>query len=349
MISGAVGENSRKRSVWWVDPAWEDRPLVPTRWLALVLLLANVVLALPAVAKPGSASWLRGEAMASDLFFGAALVFLVFAARPGASGFLRVSWLAALGTSVASVLSHLTRTAEQLIHPGSAPAQRDWARFAIWCAVSAFAAFALDVFDRRRAASELRDRQLREAKDAALRARLAPHFVFNALGTLQAQIDRDPAAASATADALARLFRQALAAAGRPLVPLREELEFVEAYLGIERARLGNRLRVKLDVPEELEEVEIPPLSLQALVENAVRHGIAPREDGGEIRVAVRRTGAGENPGIVVSVENPVAASSTPGTGTGLAALRGRLKLPGDLTAGRVGDAFRAEFFWGTK
>jgi two-component system LytT family sensor kinase len=179
-----------------------------------------------------------------------------------------------------------------------------------------------------------------------LKEPLAPHFIFNALGTLQAQIEKDPAAA--TADALARLFRQALAAAGRPTVPLRDELDFVEAYLGIERSRLGHRLRVKIDVPEELEEVEIPPLSLQVLVENAVQHGIAPREDGGEILVRARRSAPGENPGIVLSVENPLAPSSRPGTGNGLGTLRGRLANPGDLTVSSAGGLFHAEFWWGT-
>ncbi|MGA8892432.1 MAG: histidine kinase, partial [Anaeromyxobacteraceae bacterium] len=276
--------------------------------------------------------------------FGAALVFLTPGTRPAGSGAWRIVYLGAMGTSVANLLADLWRLAEAR---GLPAVHATWREFAVWAAVALASGILLDRLDRRGAAASLRDRQLREARDAALRARLAPHFIFNALGTLQAQIEKDPAAAAATTDALARLFRQALAAAERPLVPLREELEFVEAYLGIERARLGGRLRVKIDVPEDLEEVELPPLSLQVLVENAVRHGIAPREDGGEIRLQVRRTGAGENPGIVLTVENPVAPASTPGTGTGLAALRGRLRLPGDLTTGRVGDRFRAEFFWG--
>ena len=88
--------------------------------------------------------------------------------------------------------------------------------------------------------------------------------------------------AATTADRLASLFRQVLDLADRPRIPLREELGFVETYLGIERARLGSRLRVKVEVPENVEAVEIPPLSLQVLVENAVKHGVAPREDGGE-------------------------------------------------------------------
>ncbi len=351
MISGAVGENSRKRSVWWTDPVW-NRAILPIPFLTLPVLVANVLVALPPAFRPGITSSDRFQSFVGGLAFGVGFFALLPRARDYAGrGAWRVVFLGAAGTSLAT-LAAIAREAVQSFASGrperAPPAVEDWSGFATWCLGSAVLAVAVDQLDRRRAAAELRDRQLREARDAALRARLAPHFIFNSLSTLQAQIERDPAAASATADALARLFRQALDAAGRPLVPLREELGFVEAYLGVERARLGQRLRVKVDVPEELEDVEIPPLSLQALVENAVRHGIAPREDGGEIRVRVRRTGPGENPGIVVSVENPLAEAATPGTGTGLEALRGRLKLPGDLMARREGDRFRAEFFWGT-
>jgi two-component system, LytTR family, sensor kinase len=190
----------------------------------------------------------------------------------------------------------------------------------------------------------------REAQDAALRARLAPHFIFNTLATLKAQIDSDPKEASATTDRLAALFRQVLALADRPTVPLREELGFVEAYLGIERARLGKRLRVKVEVPEEVEGVEIPPLSLQALVENAVKHGVAPREEGGEIIVAAGWNGPGSGRKLLVSVTSPTSpAGNTPAasTGTGLATLRGRLAHSADFTTSTSGGRFKAEFLWG--
>ncbi len=350
MIDRAVEGNSRKRSVWWVDPDWGRKPAeVYRRWLSPVVVAANL-----AVAWPGpSGSWReRATVIVAGGGLGLLLAFVTDRSYDLGKGAWR--WLAAgaMATSAAT-LAFVVRDSVAGMASGT-PGDliqvlpRSPSDFATWLLGSVVLGLVIERRDRDRTAAARRDRQLREARDAALRARLAPHFIFNALATLQAQIEKDPAAASATADALARLFRQALAAVGRPLVPLREELEFVEAYLGVERARLGNRLRVKVDVPEALEDVEIPPLSLQALVENAVRHGVAPREDGGEVHIRVRRTGFGENKGIVVSVENPVAPSSTPGTGTGLAALRGRLALPGDLTAGRVGDVFRAEFFWGT-
>jgi hypothetical protein len=188
----------------------------------------------------------------------------------------------------------------------------------------------------------------REAQDVALRAKLAPHFIFNALNTLKAQIELDPAGAGATADRLAALFRQVLERTDRSTVPLREELGFVEAYLGIERARLGDRLRVKVEIAEDLESVLIPPLALQVLVENGVKHGVAPQADGGELRIWARWSKEGPRR-LLVGVESPAGdgdAEGAPGTGTGLAALRGRLAQPEDLSLWRREDRFFAEFAW---
>jgi len=169
------------------------------------------------------------------------------------------------------------------------------------------------------------------------------------LATLKAQIEADPPESSATTDRLAALFRQVLSFADRPTVPLREELGFVETYLGIEQARLGRRLRVKIEIPEEVEGIEIPSLTLQSLVENAVKHGIAPSEQGSELNIWARWNGPGSGRKLLVGVESPAApavASPAPSTGTGLATLRGRLAQPEDLTTIRSLDRFRAEFLW---
>jgi hypothetical protein len=341
MIEGTVPVTGRKRSVWWVDPTWSARTPFPVEWVAPLLLAWNLHASWPILHAGTGPGWEKLESFVT----GFAIVWAIPLFARGTRrirGAWRLLCLAAIATSVASLPAFL-----RSIWPGTAP-ERTWTGFATWAFGSLVVGLVLDRVDRRRALEAQQARQLREARDAALRARLAPHFIFNALGTLQAQIEKDPAAAIDTADRLASLFRQALAAAGRPLVPLREELEFVEAYLGIERSRLGSRLQVKIDVPEELEEIEIPPLCLQTLVENAVQHGIAPREDGGEIRIRARRSSPGENPGIVLSVDNLLAPSSRPGTGTGLEALRGRLRNPGDLTTSSATGAFHAEFWWST-
>lgn len=193
-------------------------------------------------------------------------------------------------------------------------------------------------FAAKRASFELLD-----AREQVLQAKLAPHFIFNVLNTLHAQIEQDPRGAQATTERLAQLFRQVIAVADKPSIPLKQELEFIEAYLGIEQARLGRRLRVAIEVPEELDSAEIPPLSLQVLVENAVKHGVAPLELGGEIRIGAARRGAT----LRVWVEDPgTGASPEKGTGTALETLRQRLERPDDLSMGLMEGRHRVAFQW---
>lgn len=196
---------------------------------------------------------------------------------------------------------------------------------------------------RRRDQVEEQARLLEESRGLALQSKLAPHFIFNALNTLHAQIDPDPAGAKATTERLAQLFRQVLAVADRPVVSLKEELDFVEAYLGIERARMGDRLSVSINVPEDLEACPVPPLSLQVLVENAVKHGVAPLEAGGEIRVAAWREGKE----LVLIVRDPgQGRGAHPGTGSALKILRQRLAAPADLWMEATDQGHEVGFRW---
>jgi LytS/YehU family sensor histidine kinase len=133
------------------------------------------------------------------------------------------------------------------------------------------------------------------------------------------------------------MFRQLVEVVNLTRIPLRRELEFVEAYLSLERARFGSRLQVAFDVPDELEDRLIPPLSLQVLVENAVKHGVAALEQGGEVAISVRdRAGALElqvadpGPGFARSQAHPT------GTGTALDTLRLRLQGAGDVSFERA-------------
>lgn len=182
-----------------------------------------------------------------------------------------------------------------------------------------------------------------DLREEGLRSKLAPHFIFNTLNTLHAQIEADPKGAQATTENLANLFREVLAVSDRPTIPLKQELAFVEAYLGIEQARLGARLRVSVDIPEELESAPVPPLSLQVLVENAIKHGMAPLEQGGEVRIGAER----KDGTLRLWVEDPGSGcSSHKGTGTALETLRQRLEKPEDLEMGMVGGRHRVGFRW---
>ena len=121
-----------------------------------------------------------------------------------------------------------------------------------------------------------------QARLSSLESRLHPHFLFNTLNSISALIPDDPVAAERMTERLAALLRFSLDATDRQTVPLEHELKITTDYLEIEKTRFGPRLNYSIDVPAELKHVEVPPFSLQTLVENSVKYG------GGEIRVTVR-------------------------------------------------------------
>lgn len=121
-----------------------------------------------------------------------------------------------------------------------------------------------------------------EAELRALRAQLNPHFLFNALTTIGYLIQTAPTRALDTLMRLTSLLRGVLRSEGE-FTTLGRELDLVEAYLDIERARFESRLRVRIEVPDDLRDLSVPSLILQPLVENAVKHGIAPQRHGGDI------------------------------------------------------------------
>jgi two-component system LytT family sensor kinase len=169
-------------------------------------------------------------------------------------------------------------------------------------------ALLLLVVDQVRA-MEAQARAAALAEVRALQARMNPHLLFNALNTLAALATTDPAAIPSATARLARFMRAALEQHDRPLVPLREELDTVSAYLEIEKYRFGDRLHVEQDVEAAVLDTPVPPFLIQPLVENAVRHGArAWREPGtgvGLVRLEIRRqedalvlTVADNGPGI---------------------------------------------------
>lgn len=129
-----------------------------------------------------------------------------------------------------------------------------------------------------------------KAELKALQAQINPHFLFNALNTIVSLVRTDQEMARSLLIQLGDLFRRTLHHGG-DMVTLGDELEHVEAYLAIEQARIGPRLRVEFTVDPALRSIKIPFLTLQPLVENAVKHGIFPKKDGGTISIQARRRG----------------------------------------------------------
>ena len=179
--------------------------------------------------------------------------------------------------------------------------------------------------------------QLSQARFEALSARLDPHFLFNALHSISEVMHRDVVAADRMVVGLGGLLRQSVdggdGGAARQST-LGEQVELVEDYLAIEQVRLGPRLRYSMDVDSALSSAMVPPLLLQPLVENAIRHAIAVRATPGTIRITARSHEMRLL--IEVSDDGSGQAVATPGHGVGLASMRARLQC-------LYGDDFRFE------
>jgi sensor histidine kinase YesM len=140
---------------------------------------------------------------------------------------------------------------------------------------------------REKELAEARARKLAvEARLQSLEARIRPHFLFNTLNSISSLIASDPARAEQIVGRLATLLRTSLDTSERPLISMREELMIVQSYIDIERVRFGDKLRASFDVPDDLQDAKVPPMAVQSLVENAMKHGIGSQPTGGDIRVA---------------------------------------------------------------
>jgi len=167
------------------------------------------------------------------------------------------------------------------------------------------------------------------ARLAELQSRIRPHFLFNTLNTALALVRLDPARAEVVLEDLAELFRVAISDSSES-VSLADEVELAQRYLAIEQIRFGERLKVSWELDPDAGAARVPPLLLQPLVENAVRHGIEPAAAGGSIRVRTRVKGGRVQLSIVNSVPD---TPSLPGNGIALHNVRERLRLMHDVAA----------------
>ncbi len=191
------------------------------------------------------------------------------------------------------------------------------------------AGFAFDYYRRYREgqliASQL-ETKLAKAQLEALKMQLHPHFLFNTLHAVGVLVrKRETKGALRMLTGLSSLLRVTLDSAGKQLVPLRQELDFLKRYLKIEQIRFRERLEVKMHIDDNVLNARVPNLALQPLVENAIRHGIAPRPDGGTIDIIARRVGAG----LRMEVRDNgvgLAEDSAEFSGVGLGNVRARLE-----------------------
>lgn len=170
---------------------------------------------------------------------------------------------------------------------------------------------------------------LAQAELRALQAQINPHFLFNTLNTIADLISSEPEKAEAMTERLAEVFRYVLARAERNSISVSEEFDFLRTYLAIEQVRFGQRLRVEMTIDPAIANSQLPPLILQPIVENAIKHGLSPKRESGwlkiqaeqaenSLRLTVEDNGAGWN-------ELPSAKISSRNQGVGLKNVRERL------------------------
>lgn len=186
------------------------------------------------------------------------------------------------------------------------------------------------------AEAEQLKRQLAEARVATIQAQVEPHFLFNTLASIDHLIQVDPAKASLMQKNLIALLRAAMphlrGSTQQPLGTLGQELDMVRPYLEIQKIRMEERLDSHIDVPQGLLSAELPPMMLQTLVENAIKHGIEPQAEGGRLQVSAQvRDGqleiAVSDTGVGLNALPGGASGATASTGTGLKNIRERLQL----------------------
>jgi LytS/YehU family sensor histidine kinase len=194
-----------------------------------------------------------------------------------------------------------------------------WVWIIYWMILGAW--FAKQYQERFRWSELQRERTERlstQAQLRSLRLQIDPHFLFNALNAISSQVEADPVSARNMIEHLGSLLRLTLDTNDRQLVPLFEELSFLDHYLAIQRIRFGDRLQFEQVIDEDIRHVLVPSMTIQPLVENSIRHGLSQRARGGLVRVAARRSGEDH---IRITVEDDgvgLPPDWTPGKSPGL-------------------------------
>ena len=186
-----------------------------------------------------------------------------------------------------------------------------------------------EVIAKQRAAVQSAERQAAEQQLKLLESQLEPHMLFNTLANLRVLIGLDPERAQAMLDRLIAFLRASLAGSRARSHPLRQEFDRLRDYLALMEIRMGPRLQTRFVLPAELAAVQVPPLLLQPIVENSIKHGLEPKREGGRIDIEASREGEAlvlrvRDSGVGLGLGHGAAANDDSG-GFGLTAIRERL------------------------
>jgi hypothetical protein len=327
----------------------------------MVMSLTYAITYIPPFSLLGIAIWLAitvayGLAMAAGLIAGSALlwtaVLLVRATvRPAATpGFVLRVAACGVGGSLGLVGGEVSKAAILGARPDLHPLGPALVG-GVWLGVQFFLLrLAIQYAARYRRVK----RATKLAQGQVLAAQLKPHFLFNSLNALSELIETDAKEGSEMAHRLSELFRRISNGAKHATMPVAEEIAIVREYLAIEKMRLGDRLTWEIDEPAWSAERHVPTLMLQTLVENAIKHGIAPALEGGSLRVSFQEREGGLFECSVVNTGMalvPPSGSSSRAAGTGIANTNDRLRqLYGDgcTLSLEAGPAGTCASFWFT-
>jgi len=307
------------------------------------LLYVHGVMAIGMVfAAPSFAVWLGLTAAGSSVALPGVLIWLLALCalkRPLAAAPVPLQWFAAIGFGAAAAWLTSTLVSVLLVDASGA----DVSALTGFGPAVAGAAIAATMFEWLRLRAKATVPAETTARLAELQSRIRPHFLFNTLNTALTLVRLDPPRAEGVLEDLAELFRVAIGDTAES-VSLAEEVELAQRYLDIEQIRFGSRLHVSWELDPLAGTARVPPLLLQPLVENAVRHGVEPSAEGGVIRIRTRvKVGR-----AVLSIANSVPKEvSRPGNGMALKNVRERLRLMHDVAAQfetrQEADVFRVQ------
>lgn len=205
-----------------------------------------------------------------------------------------------------------------------------WFRYALTCGLFTAAYVSLRIADEsaasEREAESVRARLVKRTEEARLKvlqAQIEPHFLFNTLANVRRLYQTEPEAAETMLDSLMRYLGMALPQMRADSSTLGNEMRLAAAYLDIQRIRMGRRLAYEIDIPQELRDLPLPPMMLLTLVENSIKHGLAPLPEGGTVRIDARVNDARELELRVADTGQGFTQAS--GGGTGLSNVRARL------------------------
>jgi two-component system LytT family sensor kinase len=173
----------------------------------------------------------------------------------------------------------------------------------LWCLIY-YVVHYMENYKKKEIESLIWEAAVKDYELKTLKSQLNPHFMFNAMNSIRALIEEDPESAKVAITKLSNILRYSLQMERMERVPLEDEIETVKNYLDLERIRFEDRLKYKLDIERNTQKIEIPPMMIQTLVENGIKHGVAKRTEGGEIQLKSKLLSTSNGSKLKIEIRN---------------------------------------------